>query len=86
MPSRDPLAVDRERDLAFEDAEAFLLPAVDVWGRSAAWTHDRLKQGVFPVGVLASRQESVHVTDDGDGAALRRGVDGGTAAHVVSLL
>src|SRR5262249_52018293 len=70
-----PLAVDRERDLAFEDVEAFLLPAVDVrWG-TAARTHERFKEGILAVGVLAGRQEAVHVADEGDGAALLGGSD-----------
>src|SRR5262249_24492411 len=66
----DPLAVDREGDLAFEDVEAFLLPAVDMrWG-TAARTHERFNEGILAVGVLAGRQEAVHVADEGDGAAL----------------
>src|SRR5262249_13199473 len=66
----DPLAVDRVSDFAFEDVEAFLLPAVDVQWGTAAWTHERFKEGVPAVGVLAGRQETVHVTDDANGAAL----------------
>lgn len=79
-PRYDPLAAYRERALAFEDVES-LLPAVDVRGRFAPWAHHRFKQGVLAVGVVAGRQESVHVADDGDGAAWRRDVDGGIAVH-----
>src|SRR5262249_28418494 len=60
----DSLAVDRERDLAFEDVESFLLPAVDVQRRTAALRHDRFPQGVFAVRVLARRQKAIDVTDD----------------------
>src|SRR5581483_884980 len=77
----DPLVFDRERDLAFEDVEAFFLPAVDVrWG-TAARTHERFNEGIIAVGVLASRQEAIHVAHDGDGAAFGRAVDDGIAAH-----
>ena len=58
-----------EGDLAFEDVEALFLPAVDVRGWPAARRHDGFPQGVLAVGVLAGRQEAVHVADDGDGAA-----------------
>src|SRR5262249_51818097 len=81
----DPLAVDRERDLAFEDVKAFLLPAVDVRGRSAAWTHERFKDGVLTVRVLAGRQEAVHITNDSDGAAFAGFRDDGSC-HVRLLL
>src|SRR5262249_9676917 len=54
---------------------AFLLPAVDVrWG-TAARTHERFNEGILAVGVLAGRQEAVHVADEGDGAALLGGSD-----------
>src|SRR5262249_37810644 len=55
---------------------ALLLPAVDVRGRTAAWPHERFKQGVRAVGVLAGRQETVHVADDGYGATLGGLTDG----------
>ena len=44
----DPLAVDRERDLAFEDVEALFLPAVDVRGRSAARRHEASHKAYLP--------------------------------------
>src|SRR5262249_34060150 len=65
----DPFAVDREGDLAFEDVEAFLLPAVDVRWRTAARWNERFPQGVLSVRVVARDEEAVHVPDDGDGAA-----------------
>src|SRR5438046_1566340 len=46
------LLANRERDLAFEDVEALLLPAVDVWRWTAARKHDRFPQGVLAVGVV----------------------------------
>src|SRR5262249_61290842 len=65
----------RAGDLAVEDVDAFVLPAVDVrWG-IAARTHERFNQGILAVGVLAGRQEAVHVADEGDSAALLGGSD-----------
>jgi hypothetical protein len=81
----DPLADDGEGDLAFQDVEALLLPAVDVRGRTAARRDKSLPQGVLAVGVVAGRQEAVHVTDDGDGAPLGRAVDDGIAGHASFL-
>lgn len=66
----EALLANRERDLAFEDVEAFLLPAVNVRRWPAARWHEGFPQGVFAVGVVAGRQEAVHVADHGDGAAI----------------
>jgi hypothetical protein len=59
-----------EGDLAFEDVETLLLPAVDVRRRSAARRHEGFPQSVLAVRVFAGRQEAVHVADDGDGASV----------------
>jgi hypothetical protein len=39
----EPLVAKEEGDLAFEDVEAFFLPAVDVWGWAAARRDNRLR-------------------------------------------
>src|SRR5262245_34716577 len=49
----EALLANREGDLAFEDVEAFLLPAVDVWRRTAARGHDGFPHGVLTAGVLS---------------------------------
>jgi hypothetical protein len=46
----------------------WVVPAVDALGRTAARRDDGFPQGVLAVRVLAQGQESVHVTDDGNGA------------------
>jgi hypothetical protein len=71
----EALVAHREGDLAFEDEEALLLPAVDVRRRPAARRHDGFPQGVLAVRVVAGRQKAVHVPDDGDGAALAGLID-----------
>src|SRR5688500_11386542 len=80
----DPLAARLEGNLTFEDVEALLRSAVDMRGRPAARGHDGFPQGVLAVGVLTGRQEAVHVTDDGDGAAFGACPDSGI--HTYSLL
>src|SRR5262249_32386980 len=66
---RQALVTHRERDLAGQDVESFLLPAVDVRGWTAARRHESFPQRVFAVRVVAGGEESVHITDDGHGAA-----------------
>jgi hypothetical protein len=57
---------------------------VDVrWG-TAARTHERFNEGILAVGVLAGRQETVDVADEGDGAALLGDSDNGL--HSIGLL
>src|SRR5207249_2190796 len=65
----ESLFANREGDLAFQNVESLFLPAVDVRRRTAARRHDGFPKSVLAVGVVASCQETVHVTDDGDGAA-----------------
>src|SRR5262245_52249715 len=64
------LAVNRERDFAFEDVEAFFLTAVDVRRWSTAWRHDCFKDGVFSIRVIPGCKETVNVADHGNGLAL----------------
>jgi hypothetical protein len=73
----------QEGDLAVEDVEAFLLPAMDMRWRPAARRYDGFPEGVLAVRVFAGRQEAVHVADDGDGATFGGLADdgSGSAAH-----
>jgi len=56
----DLLAVNRERDLAFEEIDAFF-PAVDIGRRSTARRYNCLPHRVFAVGVIADGQETIEL-------------------------
>jgi len=79
------LVTYREGDLAFQNVKALFFSAVDVRGWSPTERHDGFPKGVLAVGVLAGRQEAVHIADDGNGPAFPLLLDDGFG-HVVSLI
>src|SRR5947209_5121336 len=58
---------------------------IDLRGRPTTGRNACFKQGVVAAGVLASGQEAVNVTNDGDGSALAGFIDkkSGRTAHSV---
>src|SRR5262249_27112718 len=73
----ESLVANREGNLAFKDVKTLLLPAVNMRGWAAPWRNDGFQQGVLAVRVLAGRQKSIHVADDGHGASLAGLLDDG---------
>src|SRR5262249_11398280 len=66
----DTLVADLEGNLSFDDVEALFLSGVKVRRWPAAWRHNGFKLGIFAIGVLAGCHEAVHITNEGNGAAL----------------
>jgi hypothetical protein len=77
----DLIAVNRERDLSFKNVKGFFFSTMDMRRRSTARRNDSFPHGVFAIGFIAGRQKTVHVTDNGDGAALVGFANKGQVGH-----
>lgn len=59
--SKQPLAIDKERALPFEDVERFHFAAIDVRRRPSAWRNGDLKRRILAAGFSSGSEKTIDI-------------------------